>query len=206
MIEEKWEDPYKNEIQKGIRCDSMHPTIVACRCMFHRNNHPTNVPGFPNEGIYHRYTSGADGRSVSWFTEEKIYTKNYQIGPDSFTSEGIRMNNWDRVDPEFKKKVEDFLRGYLKEAAPSFREAIAKNPDGWYAGFWHFGQGMAIRNALRDAGFKDDMLPAVEYDVGGKMESMRNWDDYYVEAIEAALNPPAPSAPFNSTVPPEAVN
>ena len=89
----------------------------------------------------------------------------------------MNLADWDGVNPECKEKVVEFLRDYLKEAAPSFREAIAANPKDWWAkGGWHFGQGMSIRNALRDAGFTEDKM------------SFDNWDDYYVEAIEDALN------------------
>lgn len=61
---EVWDDPYLG-LQRGERCLSEHPTIPACQCMFklwHTNDHQ---PG----QTYHRYTSGADGRSVSWYTD-----------------------------------------------------------------------------------------------------------------------------------------
>lgn len=41
--------------------------------------------------------------------------------------------------------------------------------------FGHFQWGMGCRNALRTAGFKDDQLP------------QHNWDDYYVQVVEAAV-------------------
>lgn len=52
----------------------------------------------------------------------------------------------------------------------------------------HHGFGTSIRNLLRDeelgAGIKDDDLPKAPYENG---ESYQNWDDVYVQAIEAAV-------------------
>lgn len=57
-------------------------------------------------------------------------------------------------------------------------------PATWSA---HHGFGTGIRNLLRNeeygAGIKDDELPAAPYEDG---ETHKNWDDYYVAAIEAA--------------------
>jgi hypothetical protein len=52
----------------------------------------------------------------------------------------------------------------------------------------HHGWGTAIRNVLRDeelgAGIRDEDLPDAPYASG---LTHRNWDDYYVQAVEAAL-------------------
>lgn len=53
---------------------------------------------------------------------------------------------------------------------------------------WHFGQGMAIRNLLRSPpgnleGIKDDELPGLPEFYG---EDQSTWDDFYVQALEAA--------------------
>lgn len=57
---------------------------------------------------------------------------------------------------------------------------------GWPA-TWsgHHGLGTAVRNLLRNtAGIKDDDLPLAPYEGGA---SYQNWDDFYVQAIEAAV-------------------
>lgn len=96
------------------------------------------------------------------------------------------MSKLDELNPYFRKKVVDFLKDYLSAGRKSFQEAIAANPENWWAqGGWHFGQGMSIRNALRDAGFTDDKLPLIPTNQGEV--SYGNWDDYYVEAIEEAM-------------------
>jgi hypothetical protein len=47
---------------------------------------------------------------------------------------------------------------------------------------FHFSEGMAVRNLLRDV-LRDEQLPPVEYPVG----PMRNWDDYYMGALDELL-------------------
>jgi hypothetical protein len=47
---------------------------------------------------------------------------------------------------------------------------------------FHFSEGMAVRNLLRDV-LRDEQLPPVEYPDG----PMRNWDDYYMGALDELL-------------------
>lgn len=52
----------------------------------------------------------------------------------------------------------------------------------WQPPGWHFGQGMAVRNVLREAIQDDELPPFPEY----YGDDVRNWDDYYVQCVEAA--------------------
>lgn len=83
------------------------------------------------------------------------------------------------------------------------RESYAKHGDDWvsYEPFsvkikypdadeffhipWHHSGGMAVRNALRGEGFKDEELPPFD-EYYGEGTNVRNWDDYYVACFEAA--------------------
>lgn len=50
---------------------------------------------------------------------------------------------------------------------------------------WHHSGGMAVRNILREQGFKDVELPPFD-EYYGEGTDVRNWDDYYVACFEAA--------------------
>lgn len=53
---DEWADPYALEgVRRGRRCESRWPELDAVRCVL---THGHEGP--------HRYTSGADGRSVEW--------------------------------------------------------------------------------------------------------------------------------------------
>lgn len=80
-----------------------------------------------------------------------------------------------------EEKAINHLRQYLPETFfQSIREAKAKNKECWWAdGGWHFGQGVRIRNILREV-VTDQELPT------------HNWDDYYIEVIEKAIAYPQP--------------
>ena len=82
---------------------------------------------------------------------------------------------WAELSEEVKTKAVDFLRtAFPEETKEEIRPLIANNPDHWCSAH-HFFWGMSVRNMLRDAGLKDDLLPS------------GNWDDYYVKAIEEAV-------------------
>ena len=69
----------------------------------------------------------------------------------------------------------DWLRGYLDfTVVDQIRTAIAADPEHWVAPY-HFFWGMAIRNALRQAGFGEDYWP------------IWNLDDIYVPLVERAV-------------------
>lgn len=99
--------------------------------------------------------------------------------------------NWYRIDKAKREEIVAMLRKELN--MDSFRIAMQKNPYGWPTkDMWHFGQGMQVRNLLREKGFTDDQLPPVPYEIalegGGSkhIEEVRNWDDFYTAALEAA--------------------
>jgi len=82
--------------------------------------------------------------------------------------------NWYKLDQSVREAIVAMLRKELK--MDSFRKEMDKNPYGWCSGYWHFGQGMAVRNLLREKGFSDNILP----------EKCDTWDDVYTAALEAA--------------------
>lgn len=94
--------------------------------------------------------------------------------------------NWYRIDKAKREEIVAMLREELK--MDSFRKVMEKNPHGWATeGGWHFMQGMGIRNLLREKGFPDGILPPVLYnDDDGPADEVRNWDDFYTAALEAA--------------------
>jgi hypothetical protein len=67
-----------------------------------------------------------------------------------------------------------FLRDRLSTQAEEIRRRHAANPDTWWA-IGHFGWGMAIRNALRTAGFGETYF------------HIANLDDIVYALIEEAL-------------------
>jgi hypothetical protein len=88
---------------------------------------------------------------------------------------------WNDVPAETKEKL---IRHLREQLPPSMLEEVrtlhAKDGDAWVAPF-HFHVGMAVRNMLREV-MLDDELPAAPYPDGAN----RNWDDYYVQVLEAA--------------------
>lgn len=121
---------------------------------------------------------------------------------------------WARVDPEIRAKARQIL---LDALAPEDVEAIRKNiaefgsmwmdrppfsvssllvehdAEGKMRGpgrtihyGWHMSGGMAVRNCLRKGGITDDMLPPFDA-YYGPGTNVRNWDDYYVQAVEHAV-------------------
>lgn len=93
------------------------------------------------------------------------------------------MTNWSsyhkekflEIPEDVRERGADVLRDILDEQT---RELIfeewRRERDDWCVPY-HFYWGMAIRNALRDAGLFDDRLPD------------KNWDDYYIPLVEYAI-------------------
>lgn len=76
--------------------------------------------------------------------------------------------------PEVRAESVRILREELSEEdLEKVRIAHATDPLGWI-GLEHMFWGMGVRNLLRRRGLRDDVLPS------------GNWDDYYIQAIEAA--------------------
>ena len=78
------------------------------------------------------------------------------------------------LDPEIKVKAIAVLRQDLPDDSKIEIRNAMQESDMWYVSH-HFYWGMAIRNLLRDKVCLDDKLPT------------RNWDDYYIECVEAAV-------------------
>lgn len=110
---------------------------------------------------------------------------------------------WNRVDPELRERAVNHIREELHpESLEEVREAVEKhgrhewphNPpfsalirdeDGELQLPFHFSGGMAVRNLLREV-VKDSELPPFD-EWYGEGTDVRNWDDYYVQAlVEAA--------------------
>ena len=96
--------------------------------------------------------------------------------------------NWEQVDESRRKQAVQELQTWLTNVHP---DVIERWKDQYRRGkqigcddpWFHFGQGSAIRNTLRNA-VPDDKLPWVEYP-GGKR--YKNWDDFYTAALREAL-------------------
>lgn len=114
---------------------------------------------------------------------------------------------WAKLTAEQQQRAADIIRSVenFEEIAPVVREAHAKHGrdfihqepfaeevmievDGqehemrWS---WHMSGGMALRNLLRDKGFRDDELPGLPEFYDGA--DISTWDDFYVQALEAAV-------------------
>jgi len=82
---------------------------------------------------------------------------------------------WASVPDEMKEKI----IARLKELT-NLNEVKDMMDDPWF----HHSGGMMIRNWLRRV-VKDNELPFAPYPGGSQFQ---NWDDFYVQAIEAALD------------------
>jgi hypothetical protein len=91
---------------------------------------------------------------------------------------------WAAVPAELKERIVAHLRDQLApEDLEWIRTQHSEDPDGWATKRgWHFFGGMGIRNLLREV-VPDDQLPLAPYPDG---DQHANWDDYYVQALEAA--------------------
>jgi hypothetical protein len=94
---------------------------------------------------------------------------------DGKTLRQIHEEKWAELSDDVKTRAVELLRNeFPLELKQDLQNLIAKNPDNWI-GMEHFGWGMAVRNFLRTNGLTDDLTPD------------RNWDDYYIKAIEEAV-------------------
>lgn len=86
---------------------------------------------------------------------------------------------WNELDVDLRNRCIDAAVDLVNDLDPvarqELRAMIANDPEYWSAEH-HFFWGMSARNYLRGpGGIKDGSLPT------------DNWDDYYVAAVEAAL-------------------
>lgn len=106
--------------------------------------------------------------------------------------------NWAKVPELVRRDVEQHLSAILREQAPAVLEKWRdQHRRGMRIGsddpMFHFGVGMAVRNACRDQ-LTDGELPAVTLDHEGQPygrlanppdHGARNWDDYYFGVLAA---------------------
>lgn len=91
--------------------------------------------------------------------------------------------NWQRLPSETREACVESLRTFIPaDIRKSWKEHGIGHPE--KAGFHILGGGMQIRNRLRSV-IKDAHLKPVDY---GDGLMARNWDDYYMAAIEEAIN------------------
>lgn len=84
---------------------------------------------------------------------------------------------------ELRQRAVAHLHAELpEEFFDGVRDAHTKDPEHWWT-LWHMGQGMSIRNLLREE-IRDDELPANVW--AGEQMDVGNWDDYYIEVVEEA--------------------
>jgi hypothetical protein len=89
---------------------------------------------------------------------------------------------WQSIPAETRERIVGHLRANLTGGQlEQIRELHSADPDRWAHPFHLLGF-MAVRNLLREI-IRDDELPDAPYPGG---ETHRNWDDYYVQALEAA--------------------
>lgn len=99
---------------------------------------------------------------------------------------------WASVHPDLRASVVAHLRKIIPpELAQQIRATAAEHGrHDWIHNLSEYGEhhgvGMAIRNSLRRAGFKDDQLPPFDA-YYGEGTDVRNWDDYYVQATSEAI-------------------
>lgn len=89
-------------------------------------------------------------------------------------------DNWNKV-PELVRN--DCIKE-LEATIPPHVISLWKTTD-YMLGFFHFGAGMQVRNTLRKQ-LTDEELPGVTY-VDGDPRVVKNWDDYYIGAIDEML-------------------
>jgi hypothetical protein len=86
---------------------------------------------------------------------------------------------WLELPAKMRREVVDHARGKIPSSTwDQVRSAIDADPDSWWVAYaYHFGWGMSFRNLMREV-VADVNLPF--FDEG------RHWDDYWVQAAEAA--------------------
>lgn len=90
-------------------------------------------------------------------------------------SEEWYQARWDSVPQETKDRILFHLRKLSPKILADLKAATS---DPWF----HLGAGMGLRNYLREE-VSDEELPDAPYPTEFEV---RNWDDYYKQALEAA--------------------
>lgn len=95
----------------------------------------------------------------------------------TMTDESLKTfldERWKELPDDVRLEAVALLRGQFSTRHRQYiRSRYAVDPTRWITPL-HFGWGMAVRNFLREHGLADDRLPS------------GNWDDYYVQCVEAA--------------------
>jgi len=114
--------------------------------------------------------------------------------PDGLTHSTCQEICWGRLPTDLRRRaIAQLQEHYAPEFFADVRAAAsALGPDGaavglgeWMPWDWHFGQGMAVRNVLRGA-IRDAELPDFPEWYGELADGTGNWDDYYIQCVEAA--------------------
>jgi hypothetical protein len=105
---------------------------------------------------------------------------------DKKTLQEFAEKNWARVPDDKRKACVEHLREIMPQDMTDYVRHSFTGGDELHAWF-HFSEGMGIRNALREV-MKDDELPKVKYSGGGDYE-YSNWDDFYMAALRQAVAP-----------------
>jgi len=98
---------------------------------------------------------------------------------------------WSKLPTELRERavnilLENFGDPFFIEVSKLIWENGLNN---WIPEFWHFGQGMEVRNILRQPeiggpGIFDSELPPLPEYYGREIS---NWDDYYIQVLECAV-------------------
>lgn len=89
----------------------------------------------------------------------------------------VSRTNWNVLPKELREECLAHLQGWIPD-----EQVLEWKVFGFPRGFHLLGGGMQIRNRLRDV-LRDEQLPPVEYPEG----PMRNWDDYYMGALDELM-------------------
>jgi hypothetical protein len=103
------------------------------------------------------------------------------------THKEIQELCWSRLPNNLRQRAVAYLQAKCgAEFLQTVREAVEQYGLGeWLPLGWHFDQGMQIRNLLRQV-IKDRELPLFPEWYGPEVDE-GNWDDYYVQCLEAAV-------------------
>lgn len=95
---------------------------------------------------------------------------------------------WAKLPYNIQCRAVRILREHLSDEylADIRNMGIEKGVGNWLPLFWHHSDGMAIRNLLREHGIRDAELPGLPEVYDGE-DYGGNWDDYYVQCLEAAV-------------------
>lgn len=94
-------------------------------------------------------------------------------------------DRWESIPEERRREIVAHLRAYLTiDDQAAIVKTISEQGTMTWTGAHHHGWGTGVRNHLRKL-MKDDELPSAPYPDG--RGEYKNWDDYYVQAIEAAV-------------------